>query len=301
MPTTGAVNTQLIMKDGSTSITGTSRHDIVVQDGSGNTAALKVGGSDIVGITQGYTSLYAATNAFIQSGDFISVTAASSLHMGVSAGTTTDFMALQVAGSSSGGTTEYPTASTGALSLVGTFVTLGTSLGCQGGTGQQCTSGGGQVKIANSALVLSSKKTLTCSSSPQAVTIAELMTYSMIVIPGASCASGFEFELPDPNVAGGLGARLEGTTLTFIYDHYSDGLYNPGSAHLSPVTTSDFITLKFKGNPSGPAYFFSVRVYARTAVTVMVYESKWNGASVYTYSVVGGGTQSLTTAPWTYM
>jgi hypothetical protein len=289
VPTNVGVNTELYMKDGVTSLTAAGKLELTSQSAAdGVLARLAVGGASgnqLVGFSNSFTSLYAEGNTFISSQDFVSLTAAQSIFSRANA-----YYGLAVTGDT-GSDSTVPTASTGQVSIMGSFVTLGSAAACASGSGAQCSSGGGQVKIPNSALVLSSRKSLTCSSSPQEITAAELMTYAMVVIP-PTCASGYEFSLPTPL------ASMEGTHITFIYDFYALGTFP--SSPTAEMTSTDYVTLKFKAD-SGGSTFFSVRVPARAAVTLLVYGSSWSGGGTkYTYAVVGGFQNSLSAAPWTY-
>ena len=110
--------------------------------------------------------------------------------------------------------------------------------------------------------------------------------------PEEHCAPGYEFSLPTPL------ASMEGTHITFIYDFYAAGTFP--SSPTAEMTSTDYVTLKFKAD-SGGSTFFSVRVPARAAVTLLVYGSSWSGGGTqYTYAVVGGFQNSLSAAPWTY-
>jgi len=296
VPTAAGVQTAQFMKDGLVSLTSMGNMQFMVQDSTGGTQAFlglspQPGTGAVVGFSNTYTSLYAETNAFVASNDFVSVSAAQSLYLS----TAGNAAWLAVAGSSGGAT--GPTGSTGALSLTGAYVTLGAPTACSSGSGLQCTTGGGQVRVPNSALVLSSVKSVTCSATPTSLTVAELMTYSMLVISSdpsggspVTCA-GFEFSLPTPD------ATMVGTVITVVFDHYSAGTYP--SSPTSTVTSSDYISVKYKPDNAGSTYI-TLRVAARSAVSLIVYASKWSGSTQYTYAVVGAMPQSLTLAPWTY-
>jgi len=296
VPTAAGVQTAQFMKDGLVSLTSMGNMQLMVQDAVGGTKAFlglspEPGTGAVVGFSNTYTSLYAETNAFVASNNFVSVSAAQSLYLS----TAGNAAWLAVAGSSGGAT--GPTGSTGALSLTGAYVTLGAPTACSSGSGLQCTTGGGQVRVPNSALVLSSVKSVTCSATPTVLTVAELMTYSMLVISSdpsggspVTCA-GFEFALPTPD------ATMVGTVITVVFDHYSAGTYP--SSPTSSVTSSDYISVKYKPDNAGSTYI-TLRVAARSAVSLIVYASKWSGATQYTYAVVGAMPQSLTLAPWTY-
>ena len=290
--TGGGIATGLAVTTGVLSLASSGNVDISSQSSGAINTRLSVGGLDstsLIGYSGTLTSLYSESSAVLVGGSgsigFTSVMGAGSVYVGG-----TNWAALTATGGSSVSAATAVTAASGTVSVSGAFVRLGSTAPCSpvnaaGGAGTQCSSGGGQVIIPNSGLVLSSINKITCSgSSPTTLTLADIMSYGMVVID-SSCTTGWVFILPTiPS------SNYDGTHITFIYDQYNTG----------PVS-SYYVTLQHQPDIAFTQYM-QVKVASRTAVTLVVFPSAWSGApgssTVRTYAVVGGADQALTSTPY---
>jgi len=280
------------LSQGLVSVTSSARVDLSVLDSSSAPVSrLLLGGTDSSALLA-----YANSIASIYGGTSI---------VGVAGGGTVSGLVSFGATSVFQGSTSLAVMSTsdqlGTLSMSSSAVYMGGTAACtgsgaalgSGGTGYSCGTGGGQVRVPYSGLVLSSRLYVSCAStSTPSLDITALLSAHVIII-SKNCPSGTVVLLPDLS----QGINTEGWTGIVIYDMKS------GSAPYLSSPTQDYILLQYFA-ASGDLNALYSKVSARTAVTLIAYNSDWSGgagsAGFPTYAVVGAIDRSLSTNPWYY-